>query len=99
MTIQVSFRRTQVNEYFPSLFFAGSSRILSLLHRQRPSSIFLGVIRTSKMKQEHKRQTSISGTVTSVFVHRFVVDSGDSEFQADIGRERVGLVGLQEGDW
>ena len=50
------------------------------------------------MKQEHKRQTSISGTATSVFVHGFVVESGDSEFQADTGRERVGLVGLQKGD-
>ena len=50
------------------------------------------------MKQEHKRQTSISGTVISVFVHGFVVESGDSQFQADIGPDMVGLVGLQEGD-
>jgi hypothetical protein len=50
------------------------------------------------MKRGHKRQTSISGTVTNVFVHRFVVESGDSTFQSDIGPERVGLVGLQEGD-
>jgi hypothetical protein len=36
--------------------------------------------------------------MNAVFAHRFVVESGDSEFQADVGPEMVGLVGLQEGD-
>jgi len=50
------------------------------------------------MKREHKRQTSMSGTATNVFVHRFVVESGERRFQSDIGPEVAGLVVLPESD-
>ncbi len=50
------------------------------------------------MTREHKRQASISGTVTAVFAHRFVVESSDGQFLANIGSETVGRIGLQEGD-
>jgi hypothetical protein len=62
-----------------------------------PPWIF-SVMRTSEMKREHKLQTSISGTVTAVFAHRFVIENEDGKHLADMGRDVAGLVGLQEGD-
>ena len=50
------------------------------------------------MTREHKRLASISGTVTAVFAHRFVVESSDGQFLANIGSEAVGRIGLREGD-
>ena len=50
------------------------------------------------MTREHKREAPISGTVTAVFAHRFVVESTDGQFLANIGSEAVGRVGLREGD-
>jgi hypothetical protein len=50
------------------------------------------------MTREHKRQASISGTVTAVFAHRVVVESRDGQFLANIGSEAVGRIGLRRGD-
>ena len=41
---------------------------------------------------------SVSGTVTAVFAHRFVVESAGVKHLADIGPEAVRLVDLREGD-
>ena len=49
------------------------------------------------MKPEHKN-ISISGTVSAVFAHRFVIESMDGKFLADLGPEGVDLVRLQQGD-
>jgi hypothetical protein len=48
------------------------------------------------MPEHH--HTSISGTVTAVFAHRFVVESNGAKHLADIGPEAVKLVDLKEGD-
>jgi hypothetical protein len=48
------------------------------------------------MPEHH--HTSISGTVTAVFAHRFVIESKDAKYLADIGPEAVKLVELREGD-
>lgn len=48
------------------------------------------------MPEHH--HTSVSGTVTAVFAHRFVIESEDAKHLADIGPEAVNLVGLKEGD-
>jgi hypothetical protein len=50
------------------------------------------------MTREHKRQGSISGKVTAVFAHRFVVESSDGQFLANIGSDAVGRIGLRRGD-
>lgn len=50
------------------------------------------------MKREHKLQTSISGTFTAVFTHRFVIENEDGKYLADIGRGLVELEELQQGD-
>jgi hypothetical protein len=50
------------------------------------------------MTREHKRQASISGTVAAVFAHRFVVESSDGQFLANIGSDAVGRIGLRRGD-
>ena len=42
--------------------------------------------------------TSISGTVTAVFAHRFVVESAGVKHLADVGPKAVKLVDLKEGD-
>jgi hypothetical protein len=44
------------------------------------------------------RCTSVSGTVTAVFAHRFVIESKDAQYLADIGPAAVELVALKEGD-
>lgn len=49
------------------------------------------------MKHAHK-QIAVSGTVTSVFARRFVVEGKDGKHLADIGADAVDLVGLHEGD-
>jgi hypothetical protein len=41
---------------------------------------------------------SVSGTVTAVFAHRFVIESKDTKYLADIGPDAVKLVELKEGD-
>jgi len=41
---------------------------------------------------------SVSGTVTAVFAHRFVIVSKDSKHLADIGPEGLKHVDLKEGD-
>ena len=41
---------------------------------------------------------SVSGVVTSIFAHRFVVDAGASKFLADLGPEGAHRVRLREGD-
>jgi len=41
---------------------------------------------------------SVSGTVTAVFAHRFVIESTGAKYLADIGPEAVKLVDLKEGD-
>jgi hypothetical protein len=41
---------------------------------------------------------SVSGTVTAVFAHRFVVESKSAKHLADIGPEAVKQVDLKEGD-
>jgi hypothetical protein len=41
---------------------------------------------------------SVSGTVTAVFAHRFVIESGHAKHLADVGPEAVELVDLREGD-
>jgi hypothetical protein len=46
---------------------------------------------------EH-HHTSVSGTVTAVFAHRFVVASKGSKHLADVGPEAIKLVDLKEGD-
>jgi hypothetical protein len=48
------------------------------------------------MPEHH--HTSVSGTVIAVFAHRFVIESKDVKYLADIGPEAVELVGLKEGD-
>jgi hypothetical protein len=50
------------------------------------------------MKREDKRQGSISGKVTTVFAHRFVIESSDGQLLANIGSEAVGRSGLRRGD-
>jgi hypothetical protein len=45
-----------------------------------------------------RHNTSVSGTVTAVFAHRFVIESKESKYLADIGPDAVKLVDLQEGD-
>lgn len=49
------------------------------------------------MKHAHK-QIAVSGTVTSVFARRFVVEAKDGKHLADMGADAVDLVGLHEGD-
>jgi hypothetical protein len=49
------------------------------------------------MKPEHKH-ISISGTVTAVFAHRFVIEGKDGKHLADIGPDAVDFVDVQEGD-
>lgn len=46
---------------------------------------------------EHQH-ISVSGTVTAVFAHRFVVESKGAKHLADVGPEAVKLVDLREGD-
>jgi len=46
---------------------------------------------------EHHHIT-VSGTVTAVFAHRFVIESKDTKYLADIGPEAVDIVRLKEGD-
>jgi len=41
---------------------------------------------------------SVSGTVTAVFAHRFVIESKGAKHLADIGPEAVKQVDLKEGD-
>lgn len=41
---------------------------------------------------------SVSGTVTAVFAHRFVIESKGAKCLADLGPEAVKLVDLKEGD-
>jgi hypothetical protein len=41
---------------------------------------------------------SVSGTVTAIFGHRFVIQSGDSKHLADIGPDAAGQIRLTEGD-
>ena len=41
---------------------------------------------------------SVSGTVTAIFAHRFVVESEGAKHLADVGPEAVKLVDLKEGD-
>jgi len=48
------------------------------------------------MPEHH--HTSVSGTVTAVFAHRFVVESKEAKYLADIGPEALKLVDLKEGD-
>jgi hypothetical protein len=48
------------------------------------------------MPEHH--HTSVSGTVTAVFAHRFVIESKDGKYLADIGPEAIKLVALTEGD-
>lgn len=45
-----------------------------------------------------EHHTSVSGTVTAVFAHRFVIESKDAKHLADIGPEAVKLVDLRECD-
>jgi hypothetical protein len=49
------------------------------------------------LKKEYK-QISLSGTVSAVFAHRFVIEKGGNKYLADIGPEAIDLVALQEGD-
>jgi hypothetical protein len=49
------------------------------------------------MKPEYKH-ISISGTVTAVFAHRFVIEGKDGKHLADIGPDAVDFVDVQEGD-
>jgi hypothetical protein len=49
------------------------------------------------MTREHKRQGSISGKVTAVVAHRFVVENSDGQFLANIGSEAVDRIGLRRG--
>jgi hypothetical protein len=49
------------------------------------------------MPRQHK-QISVSGTVTSVFARRFVVEGKGGKHLADIGKNAVDLVDLHEGD-
>jgi hypothetical protein len=49
------------------------------------------------VKHAHK-EIAVSGTVTSVFARRFVVEGKDGKHLADIGADAVDLVGLHEGD-
>jgi len=46
---------------------------------------------------EHSR-ISISGTVTAIFGHRFVVQTGDSKHLADLGPDAARQIQLNEGD-
>jgi len=46
---------------------------------------------------EHQH-IAVSGTVTAVFAHRFVVESGGAKHLADVGPAAVKLVDLKEGD-
>jgi hypothetical protein len=46
---------------------------------------------------EHQH-ISVSGTVTAVFAHRFVVESKDTKHLADVGPEAGKLVDLKQGD-
>jgi hypothetical protein len=48
------------------------------------------------MPEHH--QTSVSGTVTAVFAHRFVVEGNGVKHLADIGPEAAKFVNLAEGD-
>jgi hypothetical protein len=48
------------------------------------------------MPEPHR--VSVSGTVTAVFAHRFVVESKSAKYLADLGPEGVKLVDLKEGD-
>jgi predicted DNA-binding antitoxin AbrB/MazE fold protein len=48
------------------------------------------------MPEHH--QTSVSGTVTAVFAHRFVIESKGAKHLADIGPEALKHVDLKEGD-
>ena len=43
------------------------------------------------------KQTSISGVVTAVFAHRFVLEGEDGRFLADLGPEGAHRVTLNEG--
>jgi hypothetical protein len=49
------------------------------------------------MKPECKHMT-ISGTVTAVFAHRFVIECEDGKHLADIGPDAIDIVDLREGD-
>jgi hypothetical protein len=49
------------------------------------------------MKPEHKNMT-ITGTVTAVFAHRFVIDCEEGRHLADIGPDAIEIVDLREGD-
>lgn len=49
------------------------------------------------MKPEHKN-ISISGTVTAVFAHRFVIEGEEGKHLADIGPNAIDIVDLREGD-
>jgi hypothetical protein len=48
------------------------------------------------MPEHH--HTSVSGTVTAVFAHRFVIESRGTKHLADIGPEALKQVDLKEGD-
>jgi hypothetical protein len=48
------------------------------------------------MPEHH--HTSVSGTVTAVFAHRFVIEDAGAKYLADIGPEAVKHVDLKEGD-
>ncbi|MGP7982414.1 hypothetical protein [Rhodoblastus sp.] len=50
-----------------------------------------------EVKHAHE-QIAASGTVTSGFARRFVVEGKDGKHLADIGADAVDLVGLHEGD-
>jgi hypothetical protein len=49
------------------------------------------------MKPEHKNIT-ISGTVTAVFAHRFVINCEEGKHLANIGPDAIDIVDLQKGD-
>ena len=50
------------------------------------------------MPEHQPISVSVSGTVTAVFAHRFVVESKGAKHLADVGPEAVKLVNLKEGD-